>query len=231
MSEMTVEDAEQEATEAESLATELEERVRQGDLSVTPDSIADAERLGKFARLRVEAAQRKADERRKTDARERAEEFKARLIEQAEANDAEVVEAWSVLIEALRDLRAKADRRGVSVDEQVAERGQVGAELRAAGLELTEFGILPGRYHGDDGYQIKNEGMGKGEGIDIRYVQTHEYVAEALALSLSASIIDALKRTGTDAERPQELHKSTRITAVIGWPEAARKAVESQGAK
>lgn len=56
--------AEQEATEAEALVGALEERVRDGDDSVTVEEIAGARELGRFARLRAEAARRKADKAR-----------------------------------------------------------------------------------------------------------------------------------------------------------------------
>lgn len=59
--------AEQEAAEAEDLAAALAERVRDGD-DVEPAELANAEQLGRFARLRVEAARRKV-ERAKTAAR------------------------------------------------------------------------------------------------------------------------------------------------------------------
>jgi hypothetical protein len=57
----TVHAAEQEAQEAAALVTALEERVRDGDDAVTPEEVASARELGRFARLRAEAAQRKAD--------------------------------------------------------------------------------------------------------------------------------------------------------------------------
>lgn len=56
-----VEQAEQEAAEAEQLLAALEERVRDGDEHVTAQQLADARELGRFAKLRAEAARRKAD--------------------------------------------------------------------------------------------------------------------------------------------------------------------------
>lgn len=56
-----VEQAEQEATEAAQLLAALEERVREGDEQVTPQQLAQARELGRFAALRTEAARRKAE--------------------------------------------------------------------------------------------------------------------------------------------------------------------------
>ncbi|MFH8343768.1 hypothetical protein [Streptomyces sp. NPDC018045] len=55
------EQAEQEASEAEQLLAALEERVRDGDEQVTAQQLADARELGRFAKLRAEAARRKAE--------------------------------------------------------------------------------------------------------------------------------------------------------------------------
>ncbi|MFJ6438673.1 hypothetical protein [Streptomyces sp. NPDC091416] len=52
----------QEADEAAALAAALEERVRNGDDTVTPEQIASARELGQFAQLRAEATRRKAEQ-------------------------------------------------------------------------------------------------------------------------------------------------------------------------
>jgi hypothetical protein len=225
MSEMTVEDAEQEAREAESLAVELEERVRQGDESITPDQIAEAERLGRFARLRVEAATRKATERRKAAALEHAEAFKARLLNEAAAKDAAVVKAWSGAVSALRTLQAAADERWAAVNEQVDERVEVAQRLRAdAGVELTEMGVLPGRYN-RDGYQIPEKG------IDVRQIATEDLVADALAVALTGGTAARTKKTGTPAGDRQlaDVPLQTTLTGVVGLPAAARKELAKRG--
>lgn len=56
-----VEQAEQEAAEAAQLVHALEERVRDGDDTVTHDEIEHARSLGRFAQLRADATRRKAD--------------------------------------------------------------------------------------------------------------------------------------------------------------------------
>lgn len=51
--------AERDAADAEALAASLEEAVRNGDDTVTPDAIVNQKNLGMFARLRAEATKRK----------------------------------------------------------------------------------------------------------------------------------------------------------------------------
>lgn len=53
--------ADNEATEAARLVEELEEQVRNGDTTITPDQIEQQRGLSRFARLRAEAARRKAE--------------------------------------------------------------------------------------------------------------------------------------------------------------------------
>ncbi|MFK0296707.1 hypothetical protein ACIQU6_40405 [Streptomyces sp. NPDC090442] len=56
-----IKQAEQEVAEAEQLLAALEERVRDGDEQVTAQQLTDARELGTFAKLRAEAARRKAE--------------------------------------------------------------------------------------------------------------------------------------------------------------------------
>jgi hypothetical protein len=65
-------DAQAAIAEADKLAADLEQRVREGDESVTPDDIRSAKDAGLFARLRLESRQKKAAElaaQREADAR------------------------------------------------------------------------------------------------------------------------------------------------------------------
>lgn len=58
--------AELEASEAEALIAALEERVRNGDLDISPDQLQAQEQVARFAKLRAEAAHRKAADARET---------------------------------------------------------------------------------------------------------------------------------------------------------------------
>ncbi|MEU9002979.1 hypothetical protein [Streptomyces sp. NPDC048551] len=71
--------AEQEAAEAEQLLDALEEAVRDGNAEVTPQQLTEQRELGRFARLRAEAARRKV-ERAAADA---AEQERARTVARA----------------------------------------------------------------------------------------------------------------------------------------------------
>lgn len=73
-----VRQAEQEAAEAETLAAALAERVRDGE-DVSPEELDNAERLGRFARLRIEAAQRKVAKAREAERQEKLAELAAEL--------------------------------------------------------------------------------------------------------------------------------------------------------
>ncbi|WP_328488238.1 hypothetical protein [Streptomyces zaomyceticus] len=66
MADATVADAEQESREAAALVAALEERVRDGDDTVTPKEIATARELGHFAKLRADATARKAADAKRT---------------------------------------------------------------------------------------------------------------------------------------------------------------------
>ncbi|MEU3730295.1 hypothetical protein AB0E81_12910 [Streptomyces sp. NPDC033538] len=71
--------AEAEATAAEQAAEALAERVREGDDQVTAEQLATAQQAGMFARLRAEAARRKAD----SAAAQAAEQHRTALVVQA----------------------------------------------------------------------------------------------------------------------------------------------------
>jgi hypothetical protein len=114
--------AESEAEAADGLVEALEERVRDGDLDVTPEQIESQRSLSRFARLRATAARRKAE--------------KARTEIDVKAHDAAIVNARAVLAElsidrlaeshaaAVRALIAFADTC-VAHDEALAEAKEI----------------------------------------------------------------------------------------------------------
>ena len=212
MSEMTVEDAESEALEAEKLAVTLEERVRDGDESVSPDELAEAERLGKFARLRVEAAQRKATARRRASALQRGEAFVAELRDQTQREDADLVEAWVTLVDAMRAVQAVGDARRTAVREASDRRQSFDALLRRdAGVELAELGALPSYYGNEVGYQVP------AAGIRVADVTVAQIVAAAASLGLDGTTRSSL--TGLMQMDPIT-PTSTLADRVAGWPAA-----------
>jgi hypothetical protein len=120
--------AEQEAAEAEQLLDALEERVRDGDEEITPQQLANARELGRFARLRAEAARRKAERAAaKRAEQQRAEQIAAarKLVEQ-DAQRAPIGALAARVLDDIRELVAAVDRH----DKAVATAARM---LRAAG--------------------------------------------------------------------------------------------------
>ncbi|MEV0912697.1 hypothetical protein AB0I93_00095 [Streptomyces sp. NPDC049967] len=123
-----VEQAATEAAEADALLAALEERVRDGDDTVTPAQLASTRELGTFAKLRAEAARRKASQ----TAAAAAEQERAATIEQAAALVAEqgaparVAAAYEAARIALAELLAVTTTH----DDAVREAAQL---LRTAG--------------------------------------------------------------------------------------------------
>jgi hypothetical protein len=120
--------AEAEAREADALLTALEERVRDGDDKVTPQQLAEQRELSGFAKLRAEAARRKADRA----AAKAEDKRRADLIEQAvtladgKGRRTPVAKAYEHAAAALAELVAAVDEH----DQAVTEAGRL---LRTAG--------------------------------------------------------------------------------------------------
>lgn len=92
-----VDRAEQEASEAAALVDALEERVRDGDDTISPDEIEQAKKLGAFARLRVEATRRKADRAAAAAHRRALAELRAQLLDDATGGPARLAEIAAAL--------------------------------------------------------------------------------------------------------------------------------------
>ncbi|WP_411146990.1 hypothetical protein [Streptomyces sp. x-80] len=119
--------AEQEATEAEQLLTALEERVRDGDEHVTAQQLANARELGRFAKLRAEAARRKADHAAaKAAEQERRRKTERALALLAERNPQTLTAAYAAARDALAAFIAASD----AFDDTVTKAAHL---LRAAG--------------------------------------------------------------------------------------------------
>ncbi|MEU3277295.1 hypothetical protein [Streptomyces antibioticus] len=122
-----IEQAEQEAAEAEQLLAALEERVRDGDEHVTAQQLADARELGRFATLRAEAARRKAERATAQAAeRERQRRTERALALLAERNPQTLAVKYAAARDALAEFIAASD----AFDDTVTEAA---ALLRAAG--------------------------------------------------------------------------------------------------
>lgn len=125
--------AEQEASEAEQLLDALEEAVRDGNPEVTPQQLTEQRELGRFARLRAEAARRKA-ERAAADAveqeRARTVARAVRLVENL-ADPAKVAAAYENARTALAALLDTVNAHDDAVSEAAHLLRQAGAPAMA----------------------------------------------------------------------------------------------------
>ncbi|MGW3656480.1 hypothetical protein ACWD6R_12630 [Streptomyces sp. NPDC005151] len=126
-----VEQAATEAAEADALLAALEERVRDGDDTVTPDQLASTRELGTFAKLRAEAARRKADR----TAAAAAERERAATVAQAVALVAKQGDAAKVA--------AAYDTARAAVAELVAVTATHDDAIREASALLRKAGAGP----------------------------------------------------------------------------------------
>ncbi|MEU2596970.1 hypothetical protein ABZ669_06830 [Streptomyces hirsutus] len=111
--------ADAEAREADDLLAALEERVRDGDDKDTPQQISEQRELGRFARLRAEAARRKA-ERTAADAedkRRRKLTADALALVEQQGDRAPVADGYERARAALVDMLTMADAHDQVVSE------------------------------------------------------------------------------------------------------------------
>ncbi|GHH38191.1 hypothetical protein [Streptomyces candidus] len=108
----------QETTEAGRTLAALEERVRSGDEAVTADQVEQARGLSRFARLRKDAADRKAEQARTAAAtRARAEAIdRAEQLLDAHTLD-DIAAQYVAARKALESLVAACEARTAAVDE------------------------------------------------------------------------------------------------------------------
>lgn len=98
---LNVATAVQEADEAAGLAAALEERVRNGDDTVTPEQIASARELGRFAQLRADATRRKADAAKRDARLADLAQLKADIDDHQDDNDDTAAELLDTAYKAL----------------------------------------------------------------------------------------------------------------------------------
>jgi hypothetical protein len=139
--------AEQEATEAEALAAALEERVREGDDSVTPEQVASQRELGRFARLRVEAARRKAARAAEAARLDKCTALAAEINAYAENSGQKFADLLRTAEDAVRAFVAAVDER----NENIHRWGATAAELS---VPMHQSPLPPGKEHA---------GLGRGD--------------------------------------------------------------------
>lgn len=128
-----VSQAEQEAAEADALVAALEERVRDGDDTVTPQQITEQRELGRFAKLRAEAARRKAERAAQAAAEKEREEKHGQalaLLNTGPASVDRLAAAYAAAQEAIEAFLATSD----AFDDAVNQAARL---LRDAGAPRT----------------------------------------------------------------------------------------------
>lgn len=137
--------AEQEAAEAEQLAAALEERVREGDDTVTPEQVTSQRELGRFARLRVEAARRKAARAAEAARLERCKTLAADINAYAEGSGQKFADLLHTAEDAVRAFLTAVDERN--------------DHIRGWRQEMTDLGVpahgnptVPSKEHGQLGH-------------------------------------------------------------------------------
>jgi hypothetical protein len=130
--------AEQDATDAQQLADQLAERVRQGDPDVTAQQLAAQRQIADFAQLRVTAAQRRYARVREDDRARLAESARTAAVHLlGEAGAADIVAATTAAAAAVAELRRVIDARNARLD-------QVAVTVSAIDSSLTEEGRTGG---------------------------------------------------------------------------------------
>ncbi|MFH8471974.1 hypothetical protein [Streptomyces sp. NPDC018000] len=120
--------AEQEAAEAEQLLGALEERVRDGDDEVTPQQLAEQRELSGFAKLRAEAARRKAERAAAKAEEKRRADLVAQAVDLADGKGdrAPIAAKYDAALAAVAELVAAVEQH----DQAVTKAGRL---LREAG--------------------------------------------------------------------------------------------------
>jgi hypothetical protein len=137
-------DAERAALDADQAAADLAERVREGDETVTPAALAEAQQQSAFRRLLAEAAQRKARkaaERAEQDRRQALTKQAVKLLDK-QATPAALAEAYETARAAITALIAAVDTH----DDTVTEAARLLAEAGAPPISQYE------RVEHGDGY-------------------------------------------------------------------------------
>ncbi|MER6361554.1 hypothetical protein [Kitasatospora sp. NPDC001527] len=153
--------ADQEVTEAEQLLAALEDRVRDGDDTVTAEQVEEARGLRRFAQLRREAAQRKAEKARlaeiDADAARRRDAFLAEIT----PHDLTKLPALQKQAEdALFELLELCGRYGATVHKHMnrllyANEGRTALAIKGNRAGLI---VIDGtEYHAIDGAQVADK--------------------------------------------------------------------------
>jgi hypothetical protein len=143
--------AEDEAREAAALAQALEERVKDGDEDISPAELENARQLGGFARLRTEAAQRKAERAREAERQRQLAALKAEMTERPGMDRKR-------LAELLRTAQAALDDFATTAAEHNAQVREWRTRMQALGVpEMVN--LVPPAEHAQLGWRPIHDGV------------------------------------------------------------------------
>lgn len=205
--------AEQEAAEAENLAQALAERVRDGE-DIDPAELANAEQLGRFARLRVEAAHRKVAKAREAERQRQLAELAAAM----RAHDADPDQFDQMLTDIETALTAFAQAcadRNTDVRrfrEQMMHLGVPSAEQIGGVLAPKEHARLGWTQHGDRRVIVGNRSLNPIDPGPIIAAAVHR-IAHQFRLEVSGQGLVNLLPNLMGLHGPHDLHEHLRRNA------------------
>ncbi|SDP74167.1 hypothetical protein SAMN04487914_13248 [Arthrobacter sp. ok909] len=135
--------AESEAREAEALVRQLENRVIEGDATVTPDQISAQESLSRFARLRAQFTVNKAAKAQEAARLQACEALNAEIAAHAKDDGRRFSDQLKTAVDALRAFHDAVEERNVKVREfrQRAQALGVPEQLHTGPVPATHGGV------------------------------------------------------------------------------------------
>lgn len=197
----------QDATDAEALATALEQSVIDGDDSITAEEVASRRDLARFAALRVEAAKRAQGVADAEQTRAEIVQLGEEVLAHASLGTGRYVAAAHAAYEALRvlyDLAAERDNRHRSLTEQIRDAADRAPDVLARHSPIRPF--AGGLYAG--GFAVDTP--------DGRREVRHRYPAHALLAVTAAALEASCRPAEHDAI---ELHAALVFDAVATFAE------------
>ncbi|MFD7064401.1 hypothetical protein [Streptomyces sp. NPDC059906] len=171
-----------EAEQAEQHAAELRAAVENGDATITPAALAEAEQKGKFARLRIKAAEKKAAAQAEADRHKRADQVAAAARTLAEQDDsADLAAKMRTAVDALAAVHAAATNRHDRISDMVNRTTVIRNEAEQAGVPdpRARYGVGLTPMVGETGLIV-----GKTDPIAVRSVSPEDAVAAVVALAV-----------------------------------------------
>ncbi len=185
---LTINDAQAAEQEAAATVATLEERVRDGDITITPAELEDARGLSRFARLRKEAAERKAEKARQAAAEQRRTEVvTAARAALAEHSIDDLTGRYRAARDALRVLIEGIEQRNTTIRDVSLKL--VGAGIHQSRPDLPEHWkravqVYPGGNPVIDDEGVRHAQITAGD-VVLRLV--HQLAAEAGGLKRPGS--------------------------------------------